>query len=306
MSGEKTKIVIGYILISTIWGSTWVVIKIGLDTLPPVLAVGLRFFIASLVLWAIIKIKNIELLTDSKSFKLYLFMSVFSYIVPFTLVYWAEQFIPSGLTSVLFAIFPFWVIIFSRFAFPNEKIGMYKILGVLLGFIGIAVIFKDSLSFDFSSATLAILAAVASAIMQGGVAVVIKKHGGKINPVSINFIPLLITGILLIPVSLIFEDTSRLKISYDALFSILYLSTVGTVVVFSIYYWLMKKINVVILSLSSFITPIIAILLGWFFLNEKLNVNHIIGSSLVLIGILFANFKGLLNYYKEVNRIRNV
>jgi len=306
MSGEKTKIVIGYILISTIWGSTWVVIKIGLDTLPPILAVGFRFFIASLVLWAIIKIKNIELLTDSKSFKLYLFMSVFSYIVPFTLVYWAEQFIPSGLTSVLFAIFPFWVIIFSRFAFPNEKIGMYKFLGVLLGFIGIAVIFKDSLSFDFSSATLAILAAVASAIMQGGVAVVIKKHGGKINPVSINFIPLLITGILLIPVSLIFEDTSRLKISYDAVFSILYLSTVGTVVVFSIYYWLMKKINVVILSLSSFITPIIAILLGWFFLNEKLNVNHIIGSSLVLIGILFANFKGLLNYYKEVNRIRNV
>ncbi|NOX65518.1 MAG: DMT family transporter [Chlorobi bacterium] len=305
MSGEKTKIVIGYILISSIWGSTWVVIKIGLDTLPPMFAVGLRFFIASLVLWAIIKIKNIELLTDSKSFKLYLFMSVFSYIVPFTLVYWAEQFIPSGLTSVLFAIFPFWVIIFSRFAFPNEKIGMYKFSGVLLGFIGIAVIFKDSLSFDFSSATLAILAVVASAIMQGGVAVVI-KHGGKINPVSINFIPLLITGILLIPVSLMFEDTSRLKISYDAVFSILYLSTVGTVVVFSIYYWLMKKINVVILSLSSFITPIIAILLGWFFLNEKLNVNHIIGSSLVLIGILFANFKGLLNYYKEVNRIRNV
>ena len=306
MSGEKTKIVIGYILISTIWGSTWIVIKIGLDTLTPMFAVGLRFLIASLVLWAIIKIKNIELLTDSKSFKLYLFMCVFSYIVPFTLVYWAEQFIPSGLTSVLFAIFPFWVIIFSRFAFPNEKIGMYKILGVLLGFIGIAVIFKDSLSFDFSSATLAILAAVISAIMQGGVAVVIKKYGGKINPVSINFIPLLLTGIFLIPVSLIFEDTTRLTIGYNALFSILYLSTVGTVVVFSIYYWLMKKINVVILSLSSFITPIIAILLGWFFLDEKLNENHIIGSSLVLIGILFANFKGLLNYYKEVNRIRNV
>ncbi|VAX21264.1 Permease of the drug/metabolite transporter (DMT) superfamily [hydrothermal vent metagenome] len=306
MSGEKTKIVIGYILISSIWGSTWVVIKIGLDTMPPMFAVGLRFFIASMVLWAIIKIKNIELLTDPHSFKLYLFMSVFSYILPFSLVYWAEQFIPSGLTSVLFAIFPFWVIIFSRVAFPNEKIGMYKFLGVLLGFIGIAVIFKDSLSFDFSSATLAILAVVASAIMQGGVAVVIKKHGGKINPVSINFIPLLITGVFLIPVSLIFEDTTRLRISYDALFSILYLSTVGTVVVFSIYYWLMKKINVVILSLSSFITPIIAIILGWFFLNEKLNVNHIIGSSLVLIGILFANFKGLLNYYKEVNRIRNV
>ncbi len=306
MNSEKTKIVIGYIIICLIWGSTWIAIKLGLDTLTPMFAVGLRFLIASIVLWAIIKIKNIELLKDSKSVKLYLFMSLFSYIIPFTLVYWAEQIIPTGLTSVLFAIFPFWVIIFSRIAFPNEKIGMYKFLGVLFGFIGITIIFKDSLSFDFSSATLAILAAIISAIMQGGVAVVIKKYGGYINPVSINLIPLIITGLILVPAGLLFEDSSRLAFSKNALFSIIYLSTVGTVLVFSIYYWLMKKINVVILSLSSFITPIIAILLGWVFLNEKLNSNHIIGSSLVLIGILFANFKGLLNYYKEVNRTRNV
>jgi len=233
-------------------------------------------------------------------------MSLFSYIIPVTLVYWAEQFIPSGLTSVIFAIFPFWVIIFSRFAFPNEKIGIYKFLGVVIGFIGIAVIFKDELSFDFGSSMLGIIAAVISAIMQGGVAVVIKKYGEKINPVSINFIPLIITGLVLIPAGFIFEDTTRLAYSNNALFSILYLSTIGTVVAFTIYYWLLKKINIVILSLSSFITPIIAILLGWFFLNEKLNSNHIIGTSLVLIGVLFANFKGLLNYYKEVTRTRNV
>lgn len=306
MSGEKTKIVVGYILICLIWGSTWIAIKIGLDTLTPMFAIGLRFLIASIVLFAIIKIKNIELQTDSQSINLYLFMSVFSYIIPFTLVYWAEQFVPTGLTSVLFAIFPFWVIIFSRIAFPQEKIGIYKFLGVLLGFIGIAIIFKDELSLDFGNSTLGILAIIISATIQGGVAVVIKKYGKNINPVSINLIPLLITGVFLIPVGLIFEDNSRLAYSNNALFSILYLSTVGTVVVFAIYYWLMKKINIVILSLSSFITPIIAILLGWFFLNEKLNTNHIIGSSLVLMGILFANFKGLLNYYKEVSRIHNV
>jgi len=306
MGGEKAKIVIGYILICLIWGSTWIAIKIGLETLTAMLAIGLRFLIASVVLFSIIKIKNIELLTDSQSVKLYLFMSLFSYIIPFTLVYWAEQFIPTGLTSVLFAIFPFWVIIFSRIAFPNEKIGMYKLLGVIIGFIGIAVIFKDELSFDFGDSMLGIIAAVISAIMQGGVAVVIKKYGGKINPVSINFIPLIITGLVLIPAGFIFEDTTRLAYSNNALFSILYLSTIGTVVAFTIYYWLLKKINIVILSLSSFITPIIAILLGWFFLNEKLNSNHIIGTSLVLIGVLFANFKGLLNYYKEVTRTRNV
>lgn len=306
MSGEKSKIVLAYILICLIWGSTWIAIKMGLDTLTPMFAIGLRLMIASVILFSIIRIKKIELLTDTQSLKLYLFMSIFSYIIPFTLVYWAEQFVPTGLTSVLFAIFPFWVIIFSRIVFPQEKVGMFKLFGVILGFIGIAVIFKDELSFDFGNSTLGLIAIIISAIMQGGVAVVIKKYGKKINPVSINFIPFLVTGIVLLPVGFIFEDNSILAYSNNALFSILYLSTVGTVVVFTVYYWLLKRINVVILSLSSFITPIIAILLGWFFLNEKLNSNHFVGSSLVLIGILFANFRGLLNYYKEVNKIRNV
>ncbi len=306
MSGDRTKIVLGYILICLIWGSTWIAIKIGLDTLTPMFAVGLRFLIASIVLYFIIKFKNLDLQTDPKSIKLYIFMGIFSFVIPFSLVYWAEQFVPTGLTSVLFSIFPFWVILFSRIAFPNERVGMYKLFGVIFGFIGIAIIFKDQLSLDFGESTLGILAVVISATMQGGVAVVMKKHGKELNPVSMNFIPLLITGLVLLPAGLIWEDTSRLAYSNPALISVLYLATIGTVVAFTVYYWLLKKINVVILSLTSFITPIIAIILGWFFLSENLNSNHLVGSSLVLIGILFANFKGLLNYYKEVNRLRNV
>jgi len=306
LTGEKTKIVLGYILICLIWGSTWLAIKIGLDTLTPMFAVGLRFFIAAIVLYLIIRFNNIKLQTDSRSINLYLFMGVFSFIIPFTLVYWAEQFVPTGLTSVLFAIFPFWVILFSRIAFPIEGIGMYKLFGVITGFIGIGIIFKNELSLDFGNSTLGILAVILSATMQGGVVVVIKKYGKELNPVSMNFVPLLITGFVLIPIGLLFEDSSQLAYSNNALFSILYLSIVGTVIAFTTYFWLLKRINVVILSLSSFVTPIIALLLGWFFLDEKLNLNHFIGSSLVLIGILFANFGGLLKYYKEVSRLRNV
>ena len=265
MGGDKTKIVLGYILICLIWGSTWIAIKLGLDTLTPMFAVGLRFFIAAIVLYFIIKLNNIDIQTDSKSIKLYLFMGLFSFVIPFSLVYWAEQFVPSGLASVLFAIFPFWVILFSRIAFPKERIGMYKLFGVILGFIGIAVIFKNEFSFNFGDNTLGILAVILSAIMQGGVAVVMKKYGQELNPVSMNFYPLLITGLVLVPIGLLFEESSRITFSSNALFSILYLSIVGTVVAFTVYYWLLKRINVVILSLSSFITPIIALLLGWFF-----------------------------------------
>jgi drug/metabolite transporter (DMT)-like permease len=143
------------------------------------------------------------------------------------------------------------------------------------------------------------IAILISASIQAFVAVIIKKYGGKLNPLSMNFVPLLLAGIVLIPTGLIFEDRSSLVFDSKAIFSILYLAFFGTVIAFTTYYWLMQRINVVILSLSSFITPIIALILGIVFLSEKFDENHIWGSSLVLIGILFANFRGILNYYKE-------
>jgi len=214
------------------------------------------------------------------------------------MVYWGEQFVPSGLTSIIFAVFPLFVILFSWLMIPNEHVGIYKLIGVLIGFIGIIIIFWKDMSLDLSENSLGMIAILVSAIIQGLVAVVIKKHGNKLNPLSMNFIPLLISGIVLIPAGLIFEDSSSLVFDTKAISSILYLAFFGTVITFTTYYWLMQKINVVILSLSSFITPIIALILGIIFLSEKFDTNHIWGSSLVLMGILFANFRGLFNYYK--------
>ena len=296
---EKIKIVLGYIIITLLWGSTWLAIRVGLDSLTPMFAVGVRFFIASIFVFIIMKISKVKLQTDSLSIKLYLFIAFFSFIVPFSLVYWGEQYVPSGLASVIFAVFPFFVILFSWLLLPDGSIGIYKSIGVLAGFIGITIIFWEDLSLDFADYSLGMIAILVSATIQGFVAVIIKKHGSKLNPLSMNFVPLLITGIVLIPVGLLFEDRESLVFDSKAIYSILYLAFFGTVVTFTIYFWLMKKINVVILSLSTFLTPIIALFLGAIILSEKFTTNQILGSSLVLIGILFANFRGLVKYYKD-------
>ena len=298
MKSESLKIGLGYILITLLWGSTWLAIRVGLDSLTPMFAVGLRFFIASFFVFIVMKISKVKLQTDLLSIKLYLFLAFFSFIFPFSMVYWGEQFVPSGLTSIIFAVFPLFVILFSWLMISNEHVGIYKLIGVLIGFIGIIIIFWKDMSLDLSENSLGMIAILGSAIIQGLVAVVIKKHGNSLNPLSMNFIPLLISGIILIPAGLIFEDSSSLVFDSKAISSILYLAFFGTVITFTIYYWLMQRINVVILSLSSFITPIIALILGVVFLSEKFEKNQIWGSSLVLMGILFANFRGLFNYYK--------
>ncbi len=302
MASENFKIISGYILICLIWGSTWLAIRIGLDSLTPIFSAGIRFVLASIFIYIIMKFNKIELQKDSLSLKLYFILSLFSFTIPFGLVYWAEQFIPSGLASILFAMLPFGVIIFSLLAFKNYKVTFNQLVGVFLGFAGIVVIFSENLKFHLSDYFWGTLAVLLSAFMQALIAVIIKKYGKHLNPLSMNFLPLLFSGFIMIITAFVFENSSVWKFDYKAIGSILFLSFFGTVITFTTYYWLLKRMNIVILSLSSFITPIVAVILGWLILDESLSSHTIFGSSLVLIGILFANFRGLIKYF-EVKKI---
>ncbi len=296
MSNTTLKLILGYIIICLIWGSTWLVIRIGLNSLTPMFSAGFRFLIASIIIFVIIKFKKENFPKDALAVKLYIFMGIFSFAISFWLVYWAEQFIPSGLASVLFGAFPFSVFIFSWLLLKTEELDFFKILSVILGFIGVLVIFSDNLKLNIGNQFWGLLAVLISAIMQGFVAVVLKKYAGYLNSFTMNAYPLLIAGILLLLLSYFTENLAVLDFNISSILSILYLASFGTIVTFTIYYWLLKRMNVVVLSLSSFITPIIAILLGWIILNEKLSGKVLFGSLLVLMGILFANFKGLKNY----------
>ena len=113
MSKLAIKITLAYAALCFIWGSTWIAIRYGLEALTPMFSAGLRFSLASIVIFILMKIKNISLQTDKVSVRLYLLMGFFSFVIPFGLVYWAQQFIPSGMAAVLFAVYPFWVVILS-------------------------------------------------------------------------------------------------------------------------------------------------------------------------------------------------
>ncbi|MFH1194488.1 MAG: EamA family transporter [bacterium] len=301
MERDSLKISGGYILICLIWGSTWLAIRIGLDSLTPLISAGLRFVLASVFIYLFMVIKKITLQTDRMSVRLYLIMSLFSFAIPFSLVYWAEQYISSGLASVLFAIFPFFVILFSKIMIPADEVDFYKIAGSVLAFTGIVIIFWDELDINLSNDIIGMVALIVSATMQAFIAVMIKKYGRHLNPLSMNFLPFLLSGIILVATAFLFEDSSNWIFNSKAIISISYLAFFGSLVTFTTYFWLMKRMSVVILALSSFITPIIAVILGWIILDESFSILKILGSSLVLIGILFANFKGIFNYYRSRN-----
>lgn len=302
MKRETLKIIFTYLLLCFIWGSTWLAIRISLESFTFFLSGGLRFIVASIAIFIVMRLRGITLQKDKLSVKLYLQMGFLSFVIPFGLVYWAEQFVPSGLAAVLFGVYPFFVAIFSYFMIPNEKIGIGKTFGMILGFIGIIVIFSDSFSFAISDYLLGMIAVMLSGIMQAYIAVTLKKYGKHLNPLSMNFIPMLIAGISGTFIGLFAEDTSRISLHETGIFAVLYLALFGSVVTFTAFYWLMKKINVVILSLIAFITPVVALILGWIFYNEVLTTQHLIGSSLVLIGLLIANLYGIT--FQKVREVK--
>jgi len=223
-------------------------------------------------------------------------MGFFSYVIPYGLVYWAEQFVPSGLAAVLFGGYPFFVLLFSYIFLPGEKIGFFKVLGIILGFSGILIIFSENIGGDISSYLIGMTALVLSAVTQAGNSVVIKKYGHYLNPLSMNFVPMAIAGIAFLIIAFLFEDFNQLIFDANAFISVLYLALFGTVIAFTGYYWLLKRISVVILSLITFINPIIALILGWIIYNEQLSSRYLWGSILVLTGLLWANLgNALLN-----------
>jgi drug/metabolite transporter (DMT)-like permease len=299
MKSTPLRIFLVYLLLCLIWGSTWLAIRASLESLTPFISLGSRFVLALFFILILMKIRGVALQKDKESVRLYFLMGFLSFVIPFGLVYWAEQFVPSGLASVLFGVYPFFVALFSFFRLPDESIGKLKIIGMSLG---IVVIFSDSFATDFSNLLLGMIAVALSGIIQAWIAVTLKKSGNHLNPLSMNFIPMLIAGFSGLAVGLLFEDISKVRIDNTAIISVLYLAFFGSVVTFTSFYWLMKKINVVLLSLIAFITPIVALILGWIIYKETLTTQHIIGSLLVLVGLLFANLESVIKQKTAVKK----
>lgn len=296
---EKLKIVLVFSLICFIWGSTWLAIKIGLESLTPLYASGFRFIFASMIIFLWMRLKKMRLQTDKISIRLYVLMGLFTFVIPFAFIYWAEQFVPSGLASVLFAVYPFFVVLFSYILIPSETIDKSKLIGVVIGFAGILVIFSDDLGGNITSYLAGMFAIVISGMLQSGIAVLLKKYGQHMNPLTMNFVPMLIAGVTLSIFGIFLEDFNVLHFNTNAILSIIYLGFFGSIVTFTSYFWLLKRVNVILLSLLAFITPILALILGWLVYNEQLTVNHFWGSMLVLTGLLWANTRGFTRLKKN-------
>jgi drug/metabolite transporter (DMT)-like permease len=293
VTNERVKIWLGFVIVSWVWGSTWLAIKIGLHSVPPMIGAGLRFVIASVILYGVVRVRRIEIPVTPDLKRLYLILIFLSYAIPFGVVYWCQQFIPTGLSSILFGAYPLWVALLSHFLLANERLDLYKFIGIVVGFVGVYIIFSRDIHWTDSRGFLGMFGILSTTLMQAFALVMIKKYAQPVSPFALNLVGMSVAGVLLFVAGVVFESLSATTWDGAAIGSILYLAVVGSVIAFVTYHWLLKRVEAVFLSLVSFINPVIAVILGAVVLNESLAPSVFAGAGFVFVGILVANGKQL-------------
>jgi drug/metabolite transporter (DMT)-like permease len=269
-----------------IWGSTWLFIKLGLEDLPPITFAGIRFVIAATILFSIIAIRQVKLPRSRAELILLAITGVLSFSLNYGLIFWGEQYISSGLAAVLQATIPAFGLVIAHFYLPEESLTWARIAGVLLGVIGVGVVFSSELTVAGPQALAGSVAVVLSSMFVAYSNVLVKARGMNLDPAVLaagqmlfGLIPLLLIGIPLEGNPFNFRWTT---IAVVALF---YLAIVGSVIAFLLYYWLMKNMDVTNTMLIALVTPVFAVILGMLVLDERLSWRTLLGSSMIMSGI---------------------
>ena len=296
------KTLIVWLSLCVVWGTTWIFIKLGLADLPPVSFAAMRFSVACLLLLPIIFYRKIEFPKGGKIWLIIVITGVLQFFFNYGLLFWGEQHITSGLAAVLQATIPAFGLVLARI-YVGEKITALKIISILLGLLGVAVIFREQLFLNGHLAFLGSLAVVAGAFGAAYASVLTKAKGLSINPASLVFgqmlvgqIPLWLVGFWLEGNPLDFHWTRQ------SVICVFYLAIVGSIVAFWLYYWLLSKIDVTKAMMISFVTPLVAVFVGSFF-GEKLNLQTLFGGILILASVFLIVIRPILQRTQLKNEL---
>ncbi len=278
-----------FVILTLIWGTTWAAIRIGLEGIPPFTGVAVRFGIAAIVLLIAARVRGVWLGALPGERWLWVANALLAFCISYGVVYWCEQWVPSGLASVLFSAFPLFVAILSHFMLPEERLTLRGAVGVLLGFAGVAVIFSQDLSLLGGpqvalASVVFLLSPLASAISQ----VVIKRWGKGVHPFSLTAVPMAITAVVMGGVAFLTEREARFTFDAVSISTLLYLALAGSAVTFSLLYWLLARLSATRVSLVAYTIPVVAVCVGAIFLGEVITPRIIAGAVMVLLGVFLA------------------
>lgn len=305
-------VMINYIFMCLIFGTTFLAIKMGVDTgVPPFLSAGLRFFIAGLLLFSFMVWREkttIQLLWRKEMF----FTGVCLTFGTFAALYWAEQYVTSGIAAVLSATGPMIIIVIQTLVLKQQG-NRQALIGCAVGVIGVTLLIIPSFSIEISTFWMVGCFAIIVGELFYAIGTIYTKHVIQkfetTSPIALNAVQMMYGGILLIILSFFTENIQFDNLlSFASMGSLLYLIIVGSMIGHSIYYWLVSRTNPIFPSTWLYISPLIAVVLGVIFYQEYLSWLTGIGTLTIIVGTVLVNYetlKKLLWQKATVQHVKN-
>jgi drug/metabolite transporter (DMT)-like permease len=294
------------IVLSLLWGASFFFIAITVRELPPITIVVLRVGLAALALLALVRAMGLAMLKGGRVWLAFLAMGFLSNVLPFCLIVWGQTRIASGLASVLNATTPLFTVVAAHYFTNDEKMTANKLAGVVIGFLGVAVMIGTPASAGFGSDLWGELAVLVAAASYAFAAIYGRRFMARgISPLSAAAGQLSAATLLLIPLALLADRPWALAMpghaTWAALAAVAFLSTALAYVLF---YRILATAGPTNLMLVTFLIPVSAILLGTFVLGERLELRHFLGIAMIAAGLAAVDGRLIYGFGKREARPR--
>jgi drug/metabolite transporter (DMT)-like permease len=272
-------------LLALLWGASFPLLKVAVETLPPITAVALRTLIGGLLLLAILGRDARSLWTSGIPLRSYVAQSTFNCILPFTLVAWASTSIDAALTTILNSLSPIFIFILTWAITRHEPATLKKFIGVMLGIAGVlTIVGPDALS-GVGKNTLAELACVAGSFSYA-IAAIVGRRFDRVSPLLPAIGATLIAAAVLVPIALVVERPWEIRPSTASLVAIMGSAVLSTAAAFILYFHLIATIGSIATASQAYLRILVGVGIGVTFLGERLTGWHFAGLALVFAGVV--------------------
>lgn len=293
------QLITAYITVILIWSTTPLAIQWSSESVGYLFGICSRFMLGAFFALSLIMILGKKLPMEKKAIQTYL-ASGLGITFAMLSVYWAAQYIPSGWVSMIFGITPIITGLFAMKLLGERGLNLFRLIAIALSMLGLYIMLDTGLQYN-SNTYLGIIGVLASALFYSLSMVLVKKINADIDTYATVAGTMLVACSMLTLVWIVFGTSVPTDIPIRAGLSIFYLALIGSVLGFLLFYYVLKRVEAMRVSLITLVTPIFALLIGNVINNEPLSWNIIFSCFLILSGLLFFEFEGAIRRMKIIN-----
>lgn len=289
----KRKDALVFLTLSAIWGSSFMFIKIGLDGgLTPLTLVAIRLGLGALVMLALMRRQGLSLPRRGEVLLSLAFLGFINNVIPFTLITWGEQYISSGLTAILNSTVPFFAVILSHVFLADERLNRRRVAGVMVGFLGVLLLFAPDLSSAVTALTDRLAGQLAIILASAGYAmgsVFTRRRLQHVPAAVLAASQLSFAFLWTLAPAIVWERPWQLQPSAPALFAVTWLGILGSGIAYFLFFRLIKAIGATPTTMVTYVIPLFAVVFGLVFLRESIHWSYAAAMGLIFTGVWMVN-----------------